>query len=268
MTKDRDITRHAQRANRAAGARPEREFPPPAEPVKRTVPLALHPKAFARLVNLKVGDDPVLEGAAKAFNMLSRTLEDLHKREKAIRADGSKTAEAHALSIARLVDKNRDAPAGPLDGARKALLAEIQNINDGIAKSTRTAMDRADAQELRAILRGMTSKVRRDYFAGAIKDGNYAPLAAALAHPEAIASGMTGAERTKLQSDFERAAHPENLARRARLERAVEELDQGWQRYFNAANAMRDGKADAIAKAAQDAEEALNKPVSLDDEAA
>lgn len=264
MTKTLSDT-HGKRANRSAGARPARDFVDADGQPKRRVPGDLDPATFAHRVGVEADQsDPAIEAAHRAFNGMHRVLTDLHKRERAIRADRSKTPENHQMRVAQVVDKNFDTPVASLDGARKRLNAEIDGINDEIADSFRSKMDREDAKELRKIVRDMTREKRRKYLADVMKAGNFAPVAAILAHPEAVVSGMSETERADLRSRYERALHGESIARRERLTRAVEQLENGWITYMDAAMQLRDERADDIAAAAQAADDAVNRAIDLD----
>ena len=258
---------HGKRLNQAAGARPERELTGPPELPKRNLPSDLQPATFAHRVGL-TGDseDTALIGAQRAFNGLSRVLTDLHARERTIRADGSKTVEHHKMSVAQMVDKNLTAPADGIETARATLMAEIDGINSEIETSFRTKMDREDAQELRAIMRGMTREERRKYLNAAMKEQNFAPIAATLAHPEPVASGMNKNERATFREQYERTIHGENVARRNQLEAAVGQLEEGWSKYMSAAARLRDSQADEIGAAAKAADDAISSPLNLGDE--
>lgn len=263
MTTQSDI--HGKRANLAGGARPARDFSPPPELPKRKIPSDLAPATFAHRVGLTAdNDDPALQSAQRAFNNMSRVLEDLHKRERTIRADGSKTVENHAMRVAQLVDKNLTLPAEGVEQARASLLSEVNDINTEIEKSFRTRMDREDAQELRAIVRGMTRDERRKYLNSAMKEQNFAPLAAILAHPEPVASGMTAAERAGFRDQYERTLHGENVTRRGQLQAAVTQLDDGWSKYMGAAARLRDSQAEDIEAAARAADDAVTGAITLD----
>ncbi|MCA1775122.1 MAG: hypothetical protein LC676_05800 [Loktanella sp.] len=167
------------------------------------------------------------------------------------------------MSIAQMVDKNLNAPADNVETARATLLAEIDGINTEIEASFRTKMDREDAQELRAIVRGMTREERRKYLSAAMKEQNFAPIAAILAHPEPVASGMTKTERAGFRDQYERTIHGENVARRNQLEAAVGQLEDGWTKYMGAANRLRDSRADDIEAAARAADDAISSPLDL-----
>lgn len=255
---------HAKRLNRAAGARPERELTGPPELPRRNLPSDLQPATFAHRVGLTAdNDDPALQSAQRAFNALSRVLTDLHARERTIRADGSKTTEHHKMSIAKMVDTNLNLPADGIETARATLLAEIDGINGEIETSFRTKMDREDAQELRAIVRGMTREERRKYLNAAMKEQNFAPIAAILAHPEPVASGMTKSERAGFRTQYERTIHGENVTRREKLPAAVGQLEDGWSKYMSAVARLRDSQADDIEAAAKAADDAISSPLDL-----
>ncbi|MDM8167013.1 hypothetical protein [Roseovarius sp.] len=253
---------HGKRANRAAGARPVRDFINADGLPKRRVPGALASATFTHRVGVKPDHgDPVIEHAHRAFNGMGRVLEDLHKRERAIRADRSKTREAHNLRVAQMVDKHLTAPSDGVEAARGALRASIEEIDREVERSFRNQMSREDAAELRQTLRTMTPQKRSAYFTEAMKSGDFSPIAAALAHPSAVVSGMSKAERVKLRTQYEQALHGEQIERRARLERAAEQLETGWEIYFAEVTGLRDAGVDALEQAARAAEDAVNRPI-------
>lgn len=253
---------HIKRMNRAAGARPARELTGPPSLPNRKVPSALQPATFAHRVGMgRDTADPALQDAARAFNGMARVLDDLHKRERTIRADRSKTPEAHSLSVAKVVEKNMQLPAQSIETARASLMAEIDGIDSTIEASFRSRMDREDAQELRSILRSMTRDQRRKYLASAMKEQNFAPIAAILAHPEPVASGMSATEREGYRKQYEQSIHGDDVKRRDQLIAAAGQLQEGWERYMNETIRLRDPQADELDAAAKAAEDALNQPL-------
>ncbi|MEX2632130.1 MAG: hypothetical protein WD341_19530 [Tistlia sp.] len=247
---------HAKRTNRAAGTISPRQLAEPAEFKRRKVPTDLDARTFAHRVGVtpETGDE-ALKGAAQAFAGLSRVLDQLYGNEFTIRADGSRTTDQHILRIGQMVEKSSAAPLPALDRARKRLDAEIAAIDGEIDAGLRSRLSHEERAEIRRELKILSRKARGELIA------SDADIAAAALSGKAFLSGMSQAEAEGVQHTFLAKHFGEQQARRAKLDRAVEELDAGGQRYLLATFRLRDGRTDEIASRAAAADKALKEPI-------
>lgn len=260
---------HGRKANAAAGAvTPEQKAQieaAQAAPEKRKVPMELHPRTFAHRVGVTDDDkeDAAVQTAHRTFNNLSKALDDLYQREVTIRADKSKTPQDHALRVSKLANNALTTPAAKMDGARKTVTQSIAAIDTTIERTFKEALPTEDAREIRAHVKSLPTEERRAF----LKDADDQVIAAVLAGKPFL-SGMGPAEAATLRHSTVERRFPGEVARRAKLVKARDMLDHGWQLYMGATAALRDTKADDYEKAATAADEAVTQPLAAGEEAA
>lgn len=244
---------HIKRTSRAHGAKPASATVEPFR--KRRVVADLHSATFVQRVG-DDNDDDTLQAAHKAFNGLGHTLAQLYDREAVIRADASKTPEAHAMIVTEMADKFHTHPLPAVDSARQAAIQEIQRIDGEIEKTFRSQLSEGERQEIRGYVRGLTGAKRREFLSKADED----TLAAVLSGKPFL-SGMSQAEAEALRKGVVDRRFAAEMERRAKLERAAEHLADGGQAYMRHIQRLRDGRADEIRAAAAKADEALKAPM-------
>lgn len=251
---------HGLRANAAAGAVDPRETAPPVEFKQRRVPPDLDSRVFSHRVGLDATtEDEALIAANRAFAGLGRTLAELYKREATIRADSSKPADAHILRIAEMVEKSGLTPLPAVDGARKRLLAEAAEIDREIADSLRARMPHEVAAEIRSELKRLPATKRRQII---MADPD---VAAAALSAKPFLSGLSQTEAEAVRREFLAEHYGPQQARRAKLDRAMQELDAGGERYTRSIFALRDGRVAEVQARAAAADKALAEPIATGD---
>ena len=160
--------------------------------------------------------DPVLDALSDAMKAARTLAEQIASSVPSIMADATNTpaanavrAKATALTLAERATKH-------LDAARARVQQELKKI-DG---SMTIEAPQRDA-EIRAALSRLTPSERDQ----ALTDDVLAAAAAAAAHP--LLSGLTPPQHAVLTSRLRRERYPVEVDRKARLEKAMTDLDRG-----------------------------------------
>jgi len=251
-----DIDISGKKLNRAMGAVTESEkarIEADTTPPERTVPPDLAGATFAHRVGLndETEPDPLLVKAKNAYHSMTENLDELHRRERAILADGASTPSFKVMAIDGMARNRADAPAKKLDDVRQDLKATINTIDSDIDRTFRSHLTPEGQREIREYVRSLSDKQRRQFLADADNDTTAAVLTG-----KPYLSGMSSAEANALRHRTVQARFPEQIKRRQKLERAMQEIDQGWTLYLKHATKLYNEKAGEIKrryKAAQDA---------------
>jgi hypothetical protein len=260
---------HAKKANKAAGAvSPEdrARYEAARQPLeKRKVPPELDPAVFAHRVGFEDGEDwsderdEVLRDARAAYTQLHAVTDEIHEREKTIREDTSRPPAEHALRVSKLADQALQTPGKRLDGARKRAVDAMQEIDDTITRAFRTQMPAEEQREVREHVKALGPKQRREFLAKADDDTISAVLAS-----KPYLSGLSANEQAKLRDETVKRRFPDQVKRRAKLERAVQQLEAGWARYMSHVSSLRDQKADKLQKQRDAADTAATAPINVE----
>lgn len=213
---------------------------------KRNVPLSLHANIFAAKVGPENEFDLALTKARNAWAMYSASLEDLHRRERAIRQDPTATEAAKNVTMNTLANKVFEATAHKSDEALNVLLEAHKSIDREIAHGFSNRQPYPVAQEIRQHVKSLASGKRREFLNKADSDTLAAVLSA-----KPFLSGLSDAEAASLRDSAERRLFSEQVERRERLAKARELLMDGGQIYMKAVLELSDAKA-----AQRDAEKA------------
>lgn len=213
--------------------------------VKRRVPLDLHADIFSQQVGTEE-NDPVLINARQAWIGFSASLEDLHRREEAIRHDPTATEQAKNLAMDTLSNKTFKATASRVTAAFHRMRETEQSITREIERQFTNRQPFPAAQEIRAHMKSLTGKARREFLDKADTD-----VLSAILSAKPFLSGMSEAEAALVRDSAEKRLFGEHVERRQKIAKARELLEQGGQIYMKAVYELSDSKA-----AAEDAEKA------------
>lgn len=244
----------AKRANLAAGAVSPRDMAPQPVFKKRRVTAELDPRMFSHQVGMVAGDenDPVLSQAHKAFESLSKTLDETFERELTIRQDSTRTEADHMLAAAKLAEKHLTVPTQSLDGARASAVETIREIDREVERTFKSHLTESERSEIRSHIKGLSDKQRREFLASADDD-----VVASVLSAKPFLSGLKPAEAETLRHQVIQRRFPQAMKRRQKLQKAQEQLEAGMQKFMREMGALRDPRADAIAKRAKAAQDAL-----------
>lgn len=207
---------------------------------KRSVSLDLHADIF----NAKLGMTPEDEGdlaltkARNAWAMYSSSLEDLHRREAAIRLDPTATEAAKNVTMNTLSNKVFEATADRASNAAKMLLDAEKEIGREIEHGFSNRQLYPVAQEIRQHVKSLTGAKRRELLSKADAD-----TLAAILSAKPFLSGLSDAEASQIRDSAERRLFGEQVRRRERLAMARELLMNGGQLYMKAVLGLSDAKA-------------------------
>lgn len=220
---------------------------------ERRVPLELSGATFAQRVGMDndAEEDELLVRARIAYNAMRESLEDIHARERAILADGSSTPDFKVMAIDAVAGKRMDSPAEKLDDIRQSMTARIKAINDEIAGAFRSHLTPEGQREIRDYVRGLSETQRRKLLADADDD-----TVASVLSGKPFLSGLSAAEADALRAKTEQKRFPKQLQVRQKLERAIQQFDEGWSLYLKEAVKLRNKKAAEIRKRAEAARNA------------
>lgn len=252
-----------KRANRAMGAVSPNEKAAAehhAAPPRRRIPAELDVQVFVHRVGLTEDDrqSELLSKAQRAYGAYATTLQDVYDREKTIRADQSRTAQAHALDVSKVAERALSV-ADRVQPVRDGIEREVSKINSQIEHETRSRMAPEDQREIRDYVRNLPTKQRREFLAKADDD----TVAAVLAGKPYL-SNLGPAEAESLRHNWQTAKFPEQVKLRGKLERARELLDAGWSRYMAEVTPLRDPDADQIQERMNAADQAIKASFEVD----
>lgn len=220
----------------------------------KRVPPDLDPRNFPhRVGGLDNQGEPseILGVGNKAFTALSESLQSVYERERVIRADKTRTPADHRMRVARLAGKAKEAAAESVQSAFDKLTAHIATIDAHIAEGKKSAMSIAEAQEIRAFVRGLSNDERAKFISEADAESLSALLSA-----KPFLSGMGDAEAALVDRRLVQENFPGLLELREKLDKSRDVLQNGWANYDKEISSLIPGDASAIEKAAADADEA------------
>jgi hypothetical protein len=160
--------------------------------------------------------DPALDVLASAMKSARGLAEQIEAANLSIMADMTNSPQANGIRLKETALKLAQRATEALDAGRARALEEVGKIDRSMAVEPPK-----DAVEIRAVLRTMSDTQR----AKALSDDVL--LAAALsAHP--MLSGIDGpAQRAMLLSRYQNDRYPEQVERKARLGKALADLERG-----------------------------------------
>lgn len=213
-----------------------------------STPLALNPDQVG---GLRARDPqtgaPVQDVAVDA---LERALQAAHAQAQgvvtlaaALALDGSLTGPAKALRLRQAALQAGDRAATALDAARAQLVAAADQLQAQIAAPPLNPAAAAAEAEIRSGLRALRPAARAKAVAEALAADDLLVVGAALRLP--LAAGLTADERGVLQATYQGRFHPSEVARLARLQRAVGVVERASQSLISFVGAAAEGGAAA-----------------------
>lgn len=227
---------HGKRMNRARGAvSPDEAAQIEARekawttPPERRVPISLDPRNFDAKVGITDDDltDPTLERARRAFKSYGEKLKSWHEREATIYANQFETPAKKKMLASKMVHSELDKGAEIVDEAWQDVSREIKSINRQIDNAFRARLKADEAREIRQHLKAMSKSERRKFLANADDD-----VVASVLSAKPFLSGLNDAEANKIRHEATNKWFPDEVARKVKLEKALEILDSANARYF------------------------------------
>ncbi len=227
---------HSRRMNRAIGGKSPAEVAAEqarltewTTPPERSIPTTLDPRTFDHKVSFDEDEDSadqVLSRAREAFSFFNERLSDWRRREETIWSDPYELPDKKRMTVARMVRDESEKGLDRINTAHHGITNEISGIDREINKAFQHKLQRDDAAEIRAHVRSLTDKQRRELLAEADEE----VLASVLASKPFL-SGLKPAEAEALRDKTTRAWFPREVARRAKLTKAQEQLEAACQTY-------------------------------------
>ncbi|MBK1668326.1 hypothetical protein CKO28_09795 [Rhodovibrio sodomensis] len=208
---------------------------------ERQVPADLDPRVLrARVTGDVAGEfaeDPSLEDAMTAAEALHSQLGRYIEGERAVKSDTTMTADAQTLALADMMNVEKG-PTHRADQARQRLSEAHSTASKRVDQTIKSAMPETEAQELRSVVRSMSADDREKLLTDLRERGDVRSLAALVAHPSNVASGLGPGEYTATRRFVEQKLAPAEAQRRDQTAKAREQLDSLTELYLRETAAM------------------------------
>ena len=217
----------------------------PKLPVHR--PPSINEELIARHFS-RDGDDAVLVAMRNAVHDARLAADEIARRHETILQDELRTPIARQRAARQMAQRLLAGVSDKLNRAHRQALtavAEVESLAPPPPKNIEATMA---AQEMRGLLRSMTSKERNKVISDAIAADDNGVLSAVM-HGHALASGLGPLEQNALRLRWRKSQYPQQVERRDRLVKASDDLERIVHLFVAWTDGLTDVKAITVAEA-------------------